>query len=193
MRQAPKRAIAAFVSSMCCAARLAQAAAPHAQRVDAQAQSVALSDGVHHADAAVRQHASLLLGQDTSVHGITLLYLLAHDTDADVQQSALASTLTRCSQETPSVCAGMIRFFIGDDEDTETHWQARDWLLLDDPQAATQAATLAYKLDVVARMGERADQPELSVGALRVLRLLAEDPQPEVQEAASTVLLRAKL
>lgn len=169
-----------------------QAASP-ASVEDAHAKLVALSDGVAHNDATVRHQASLLLAGDTSAHGIVLLYLLAHDTDADVQQCALASTLSRCAKETSTICAGMMRFFVGEEDDNDAHWQARDWLLLDDPESATQAATLTYKLDVVARMGERADQPDLSAGAMRVLRLLAEDPEPEVQEAAAAVLLRAKL
>lgn len=165
--------------------------------VQAQASLVALSDGVSHADPSVRHQAGLLLARDKSAHGIVLLYLLAHDSDANVQQSALASTLNRCNQETPLICAGMMRFFVGDtdalDADAETRWEARDWLLGDDPQAATQAATLTYKLDVVARMGERAELPKLGPGAVRVLRLLAEDPEPEVQEAAAAMLLREKL
>lgn len=164
-----------------------------ARQAEAAARLVALTDGAAHADPGVRRRASLLLAHDHSARGIALLYMLAHDVDADVQQTALASTLDRCAKETPTVCAAMIHFFVGDEDDSETHWQARDWLLTDDPEAATQAATLTYKLDVVARMGERADQPDLSAGALRVLRLLADDPEVEVQEAATAILLRAKL
>jgi hypothetical protein len=158
-----------------------------------QAQLQVLSDGVHHPDAAVRRHAAHLLADDVTAHGVTLLYILSTDVDPEVQAAALASVLHRCTVDTPGVCAAMVQFFVGDMDDAEVHWQARDWLLLEAPAAATQSATVAYKLDVVARMGERIDQPDYNVGALRVLRLLAEDPDPEVQEAAGAALVRAKL
>ena len=133
------------------------------------------------------------MADDNTAHGVTLLYILSGDVDAEVQAAALAAALHRCAAETPSVCASMVQFFVGDMDDAQVHWQARDWLLLEAPAAATQSATMAYKLDVVARMSERVDLPDHNVGALRVLRLLAEDPEPEVQEAAGAALLRAKL
>lgn len=170
-----------------------QAAASSHTAVCAPARNETLSSGAIHQDAQVRRQTSAALAADDSAHGIVLLYLLAHDVDPSVQQSALIATLERCRNETPSTCAFMIRFFVGQQDDAETHLQARDWLLLDDPKAATQAASLSYKLDVVARMSERADVPELGCGARRVLRVLAEDPEPEVQEAAAAVLLRVKL
>jgi hypothetical protein len=153
----------------------------------------AIAAGVAHADAAVRLHAASLLADDRSAQGVTLLYLLANDVEADVQAEALTAALRRCPRESAAVCANMVQFFVGDADDSETHWQARDWLLIDAPREATAAASREYKLDVVARMGERVDQPDLNRGALRVLRVLADDPEPEVQEAASAVLLRAKL
>lgn len=144
-------------------------------------------------DPLVRIAAVQRLADNDSVHGILLLYLIAHDPDPNVQMAGLATTLNRCKKEPAMVCAEMMRFFAGDDQDLEVNWQARDWLLSAHAPWATDNASTEYKLDVVSRMGEQVQDPIVSQSVLKVLRLLADDPEPQVQEAASAMLMQSEL
>lgn len=143
-------------------------------------------------DPNVRILAAQSLSEDDSAHGVLLLYLIAHDPDPNVQMAGLAATLNRCKKESAMVCAEMMRFFAGDDQDLEVNWQARDWLLNDHTSWATDNASVEYKLDVVSRMGEKVQDPIVSQSVLKVLRLLADDPEPQVQEAASAMLMQSE-
>jgi len=121
-------------------------------------------------------------------HSIIDLWLLATDGNKKVQQAALAAVNQRCPRESHDVCVGMLRFFLAN-VGSDSSWDARDRLLKIDPTEALRDAEQDYKLELVASLTDILGRPDAGHAA-PTLRLLAMDPDPDVQEAASLALLR---
>jgi len=128
------------------------------------------------------------LATDTSTTGITVLWLLAHDTELEVRMMALTSALGRCSREAPSTCMALLRYF-GEEKEAPGAWLARDALLHDDPGGASLETLTGNKLELIARLAALMDRPQAPKAARAALRLMAEDEDLEVQQAASAVLM----
>jgi hypothetical protein len=128
------------------------------------------------------------LAQDGSATGITLLWLLAHDTELEVRMTALTSALARCSKEAPSTCMALLRYF-GEEREAPGAWLARDALLHDDAGGASLETLTGNKLELVARLAAMMGRPQAPRAGRRALRLMAEDEDREVQQAASAVLM----
>lgn len=128
------------------------------------------------------------LAEEDSAQSLVQLWLLAHDAHEEVVAAALHSALSRCPRESADVCQAMLRFFVPED-DSPGAWRVRTQLLLDAPQVAVQRANKHTKLEVVALLAGKLSQSSAPQGLYKALRLLAEDEESDVQEAASAVLL----
>ena len=137
------------------------------------------------ADTTSTQAAVAALAEARDAHSISALWLASFDPEPSVRQSALAAVQTRCSHETWEICTGMLGFF-ADDSLVDIGWAARDAMLALDPHAALVSASQAYKLDLLTELGGRLRLPASQIG--RVLRILAVDPDPAVQENAAWLL-----
>lgn len=128
------------------------------------------------------------LARATDAHSVVDLWLLATDANKKVQAAALVAVTQRCPKESRTVCVGMLRYFLAN-MGSDSSWEARDRLLKIDPAEALRDAEQDYKLELVASLTDILGRPDAKHAA-PTLRLLAMDPDPDVQEAASLALIR---
>ena len=140
------------------------------------------------ASPAVRQALAGRLATDRSARGLILLWLLSTDPLPEVAMAGATAAVARCSAEPPAVCTALLRFYL-QDATSPAAALARDALWSLDPSAAFQDASAAARLAAVARLTARLFGTRPEPAALRLLRLLAEDPDPDVQQAAATALM----
>lgn len=127
------------------------------------------------------------MAQDISSAGISVLWLLAHDSELQVRMAALSSALRRCPKEQVGTCVALLHFF-GEEKESPGTWLARDALLHDGSSGAQLETLTGNKLELIARLTAMLDRPHAPAAGRRALRLMAEDEDPEVQEAASAAL-----
>ena len=137
---------------------------------------------------AARIAQAATLAKATDARSVVDLWLLATDGNKQVQAAALAAVSQRCPKESRTVCVGMLRFFLAN-TGSDSSWEARDKLLKIDPAEALRDAEQDYKLELVASLTDILGRPDAKHAA-RTLRLLAANPDPDVQEAASLALIR---
>lgn len=138
-----------------------------------------------------RRAASHQLAQDDSYTGLVSLWLLAHDPDHQVVGAALEAALSRCRARPDDVCLASLYFFMDAEvEDSPDAWRARTTLLAEEPELARAYASRETKLDVVSLLAGKLTGGNRPNAWLSALQLLASDPEPDVQDAASAVLLQ---
>lgn len=135
-----------------------------------------------------RAAAAANLAQDNSATGIALLWLLAHDPDLQVRMLALTSALQRCPKEAPGTCMALVAYF-NEENDAPGAWLARDALLREAEGGPSTETLSASKLELIARLMGVIDRPHAPKASRAALRLMAEDEDPEVQEAAGAALM----
>lgn len=140
------------------------------------------------ASSAVRQALARRLAADRSARGLVLLWLLSTDPLPEVAVAGAAAAVARCSAEPPAVCTALLRFYLHD-ATSPAAALARDALWILDPAAAFQNAPADARLAAVARLTARLPGTRPEPATLRLLRLLAEDPDPDVQQAAAAALM----
>lgn len=119
-------------------------------------------------------------------HDVSDIWLAANSPDSQDRLQAYARATQACDNETPTVCRGLIAMF-ADDSEPSIGWDARDRLLTIDVDAALEGASAEYKLDLLSRLAGGA---LLAPGAAQwvILDTLVQDPNAEIQEAASLTL-----
>lgn len=129
------------------------------------------------------------LAHDGSARGLGLLWLLAHDVAPAVAEAAAQTAIARCAAESPDVCRASLQFCLRPD-DGPGSWRARTHLRRLAPALALADASAAFRQDTVAYLAARLGTPQECLGARKLLRRLADDPDPITQQQAAAALLR---
>lgn len=142
-----------------------------------------------HPEPRVRGHAAACLARGRSAKSVAQLWRLTQDPNPMVRESALTAVLAnQCQTSTPG-CAAVLGMFV-DDPVRAIAWRARHRMLQTVPERALRDASRRFKLDALAVLSlELQQQP--SPAARHALRLLENDPDPQVRSTARH--LRAKL
>lgn len=191
---APRDASAAGPASLGGAANAAPSPVPAARAASAAPSRPALAAPDPYVVAgdpspAVRLALAQALADERGPRAVVLSWLLAQDPVAEVATAAATSAVARCPSETPGVCVATLGFFLRGDADTAASAVARDGLWTHAPATALAGATPAARLAAVERLAARLMGVRPDLPAQRLLRLLAEDPDPEVQQAAAAALM----
>jgi hypothetical protein len=128
------------------------------------------------------------MAHDAAPHGMRLLRLFAYDPQLDVRMAALSSALQRCPHVPPGLC-GQVLISFAEERSAPGAWLARRALLRASKASAPWATLEEDKLELIARLTAQLGRPHQDPLALPALHLLAEDTEPEVQEAAAAALM----
>ena len=138
--------------------------------------------------AQARLEVAQRMGMDTASYGMRLLRLFAYDPQLEVRMAALSSALMRCPQAPPGLCSQVLTSF-AEERTAPGAWLARRVLLQHPHQRALWATLEDDKLELIARLTAQLGRPPEAALALPALHLLADDTEPQVQEAAAAALM----
>ncbi|MEM6532787.1 MAG: hypothetical protein AAF654_09185 [Myxococcota bacterium] len=135
----------------------------------------------------LRRVAALLWRGEPGNAALARLWLLGHDRDRYVRETAVHSSREWCRRDEKMPCRAVLAAFVNDRE-REVSWTARDLLLDEDPWTALEGAPVDYRLEAVSKLSSRwAKRGEAEVR--EVLERLSADADPSVRAAAQMAIV----